>query len=185
MCLKQIFLFNSVLNMKQTNTAFKFLLLFLGTCGLMIQSSSLTANRRATGKLFTARMYFINHFCWAALKRKHLRVDRAKSLCMTAIERPPKGLLKQEVRSVRIEQVEGARILITSVATLLLPFLTLSQVQNNQIPCSPCPEQTKADGHWIRADKIGQSLRAADRQKNCQVHHVKAQRREFGPSGLS
>lgn len=151
----------------------------------MMQSSSLTANRRTTGKLFTARMYFINHFCSAALKSKHLRADGAKSLCMTAIERPPKGLLKQEVRSVRIEQAEGARIQITSVSTLLFAFLTLSQVQNNQIPCSPRPEQTKADGRWIRADKIGQSFRAADRQKNCQVHHVKAQRREFGPSGVS
>lgn len=108
--------------MKRTNAAFECLLLFLGTCGLMMQSSSLTANRRTTGKLFTARMYFINHFCSAALKRKHLRTDGAKSLCMTAIERPPKGLSKQEVRSVRIEQAEGARTQITSVSTPPLRF---------------------------------------------------------------
>lgn len=36
---------------------------------------------------------------------------------------------------------------------LLFAFSTLSQVQNNQIPCSPRPGQTKADGRRNRADK--------------------------------
>lgn len=148
----------------------------------MMQSSSLTASRRATGKLFTARTHFINHSCSAALKRKHLRADGAKAICRTAIERP-RGLLEQKVRSVRGGRQNPNPPL--SQPSSLLFFLTLSQVQNNQIPCSPRPEQTGADGRWIGAGKIGQSFRAAARQKNCQVHHVKAQRREFGPSGVS
>lgn len=159
MCPKLIFLFNSVLNMKQTKAMFKFLLLVFVT-GLMRQSSSLTANRRTTGKLFTARTHFINHFCSAALKRKHLRADRAKSICMTVIERPPKGLLKQKVRSVRIEQAEGAKIQIASVSTLLLAFLTLSQVQNNRIPCS-CQNRRRLTGvesERIKLDKASGQL---------------------------
>lgn len=90
---KPAFVLSLIQNVKQTNRRLTCLLLFLG---LMTRSSSLTPERHATGKVFTARIYFINHFCSAALKRKHLHADGAKSLCMSATERPSRRVFKTE-----------------------------------------------------------------------------------------
>lgn len=177
---KQIFLFNSVLNMKQTRRRLSFYYSFLA---LAARWSRAHHSLRIDAQLgsFSQPEWTLLIISAGLLWNANIYTQTEP----TAIERPPKGLLKQELRIARIEQADGARIRITSVATLLFAVLTISQVQNNQIPCSPRPERAKADGRRIRADKIGQSFRAADRQKNCQVHHVKAQRREFGPSGVS